>query len=104
MIKKARHVTRVGKRNQVTIPAAMLRALDVAPGTFIEVAIEDGEIRLSRMVDPVDRAYGLLKRVGAPSFPGDELERVVQESNRKRAERAFQRDIATKSRACPRIR
>lgn len=91
-------MTRVGKRNQVTIPAAMLRALDATPGTYIEVAMQEGGIHLTKAVDPVDRSYGLLRRPGAPPLSIVELEQAIQESHRERAERAYQRDLATKSR------
>lgn len=96
---KTRHVTRVGKRNQVTIPVAMLRALGLGPGDRVELTFDCGEVRVKKAEDPVARAYGLLKRPGEPARPIEELEALIAEANRERAERAYERDLATKSRA-----
>ena len=93
-----RRVTRVGKRNQVTIPAAMLRALGVSPGDRVELAFDCGEIRLKKAEDPIARAYGLLKRPGQRALSIEELEALIAEANRERGEQAYERDLATKSR------
>ncbi len=97
MIRKSSHITRVGKRNQVTIPAAMLRSLGVAPGDRVEVSGDDGVLELRKAEDPVDRAYGLLRQAGAPPRPIEDLEAVIAEAKAERSARAYERDRATMS-------
>ncbi|MBE7519882.1 MAG: AbrB/MazE/SpoVT family DNA-binding domain-containing protein [Thermoflexaceae bacterium] len=86
MIKKARHVTRVGKRNQVTIPAAMLHDVGLESGEQVEVRLgDDGEIHLSRPVDPWARFVGCLSRPGQKAYSDEELVELVKEARRARA-------------------
>ncbi len=71
------HTTRIGKRNQVTIPAAMLRRLGVGPGDTVEVDDTDGEVTLRKAEDPIARAYGIAHLDGDPVFEVDELEELI---------------------------
>jgi len=79
MIRKPSHVTRVGKRNQVTIPAAMLRALGVAPGDQVEVTGDDGVLSLRKAEDPFERLRQIAKEAGAPRLSNDEIVVAVRE-------------------------
>lgn len=84
----APRLTRVGKRNQVTIPAEILRDLEIVPGGHVEVSEEGGEIRIRKAQDPIDRAYGLLHRPGRAALTIEELNR---EARKEREEAAWAR-------------
>ena len=71
-IAKGRHIRRIGKRNQVTIPAEILEELHLGPGVEVEVARVDGEVRVKRAAGPVTRARGLLKRPDQRSLTMEE--------------------------------
>ncbi len=92
MIRKASHVTRVGKRNQVTIPAAMLRALGVAPGDRVEVSGDDGVLSLRKAEDPFERLRRLRVRAGVPELSDEEIALAITEARLERARRAADRD------------
>jgi AbrB family looped-hinge helix DNA binding protein len=89
---KTRNVTRVGKRNQVTIPAAMLRVLGLGPGEAVRVAQVDGRIEITPAEDPVARAYGMLRKYGAPVLTNEELLQVIEEARQARAAAAEEDD------------
>ncbi|MBA4179532.1 MAG: hypothetical protein C0506_02990 [Anaerolinea sp.] len=94
--KRASHRTRIGKRNQVTIPAALLRELGVVPGDLVEVSLDaQCNIAIAKALDPFERLAELraeFKRdhPGAPPAPSsdDELEGVIREARRVHGERA----------------
>jgi AbrB family looped-hinge helix DNA binding protein len=58
------HRTRVSKRNQVTIPAEMLREIGVAPGEAVEVSENGDTITVRKAEDPIEAARGFLRRTG----------------------------------------
>lgn len=92
MIRKASHVTRVGKRNQVTIPAAMLRSLGVSPGEEVEVRLGDeGDIHVSRADDAWAEFAGCLERPGQPVYTDDELMALMKQARQEIADAAAQR-------------
>lgn len=64
MIRTNRHITRVVRRNQVTIPAQMLRELGLGPGESVQVERTGSRIAIEKVPDPVEHAYGLLKQEG----------------------------------------
>ena len=77
--------TRVGKRNQVTIPAAMLRRLGVAPGESVEV-VEDGDaITIRRADDALSRAAGMLHTPGAPTLSIEQMNELIRKGYDERA-------------------
>jgi AbrB family looped-hinge helix DNA binding protein len=89
-----RHVTRIGKRNQVTIPAAMLRELGLAPGERVEVSIdEEGRLAVERVEDPVRRALGFLASARLPHLTDDELGEAVREAVQDAATRRYLRTV-----------
>lgn len=95
MIAKNRpHRTRVGKRNQVTIPVEMLRSLGVGPGDSVNVVLRDGgEIWIQKGIDPVEHALGLLHRIGMTSVSDDELEDAIREADMEQATARYLRSL-----------
>ncbi len=85
-------MTRVGKRNQVTIPAAMLRALGVAPGDRVEVSGEDGVLSLRKAEDPFERLRQIAAEAGAPRLSDDEIVAAVAQARLDMARHAQERD------------
>ena len=95
-----RHVTRVGKGNEVTIPADLLRELGVGPGERVEMLRENGSVVLrkpNRSVDrnAVDRAYGILHDRDRDREPltDDELEDAIREASQEAATRRYLRSF-----------
>ncbi len=83
--------TRVGKRNQVTIPAEMLRHLGVAPGEDVEVIESDGSVTIRKADDPIARAYGMLHRPGEKPLEIDEMEALIRRESEAAALRRYRR-------------
>ena len=93
-----RHVTRIGKRNQVTIPAAMLRRLGLAPGEQVEITVdEDGRLAVAKVEDPFERLRRLRESLALPATSNDQLVEIVHEARREHAvaaARKYQRTIS----------
>ncbi len=99
MIAKGRHVTRVGKRNQVTIPVELLRRMGVQPGEKVEVRLgDDGDIHVSRPDDALAKFVGCLARPGQPTFTNEELVQLVKDARKARAAAAEARYLRTLNR------
>ncbi|MGK2966352.1 MAG: AbrB/MazE/SpoVT family DNA-binding domain-containing protein [Tepidiformaceae bacterium] len=80
------HITRVGKRNTVTIPVEMLRRRGWKPGDQIVVSDEEGEpLTIETNEAAVDRVYGMLKRPGQPSLTDEELEEAIRTASEEAA-------------------
>ena len=59
-----KRTSRLSSKNQATIPVAVLRAAKVEPGDNIEIsATGPGEIRITRVLDRVDRFAGSMPGV-----------------------------------------
>ena len=67
----------MGKRNQITIPAAMLRELGVAPGEQVEISVAEGSIAVTKAEDPVDRALGFLASPERARLSDDQLRDAI---------------------------
>jgi AbrB family looped-hinge helix DNA binding protein len=93
VILKRRHITRVGKRNQVTIPVEMLRALGVGPGDRVEVSRDDGVLSIRKAEDAVDRAFGLLKRPGQPTRAIEDMKRASRAAEDEAAAARYARTL-----------
>jgi AbrB family looped-hinge helix DNA binding protein len=90
-----KHVTRVGKRNQVTIPARFLKDLGLAPGQAVEVAESEGEIQIRKAEDAWSRFIGFLHRPGIAPLSDEELVRIIHQSRKEHAEEAAAADART---------
>ena len=89
-----RHVTRIGKRNQVTIPAAMLRKLGLAPGERVEITVDEaGRLEVAPVEDPVEKALGFLAPAGLPHLTDDELREAIREAAQDEATRRYLRTL-----------
>ncbi|MGI8925819.1 MAG: AbrB/MazE/SpoVT family DNA-binding domain-containing protein [Tepidiformaceae bacterium] len=88
-----RHITRVGKRNQVTIPASMLRALCVSPGEHVLLRMADGNLALEKAEDPLRRLSGMFHVPGAPMLTAEDERHAARE----RARKAEERDLRSRS-------
>ena len=88
MISGGRHVTRINKRNQVTIPAAMLRDLGLGPGDDVEVEERDGTVALSKPVGARERWAAIVRAKNMPRFSNEELVQLVAEARIARREAA----------------
>lgn len=84
--KRASHRTRIGKRNQVTIPVAVLRALCLEAGAEVQIDLKpDGTAVLSRPADPfaeLERLRGTFRRRRLTS---EELDLAIQDARIERA-------------------
>lgn len=86
------HITRVGKRNTVTIPVEMLRRRGWKPGDQIVVSDEEGEpLTIETNEAAVDRVYGMLKRPGQPSLSDEELEQAIEDARAEHIEERIRR-------------
>ncbi len=83
----SRHITRVGKRNQVTIPANMLRELGVGPGEQVEVSQSNGALVLRKAGDPIARASGMLHDPARKPVSEEELAAVERQAREERQQR-----------------
>lgn len=93
--KSDRHRTRVGKRNQITIPAAMLRQLGVAPGQQVEMWVdEEARIRVEKAEDAIDKALGLLYTEGLPHLTDAQLREAIREASQNVATQRYLRSLA----------
>jgi bifunctional DNA-binding transcriptional regulator/antitoxin component of YhaV-PrlF toxin-antitoxin module len=58
-VKHRRGVTRVSRKNQVTLPVAALRAAHVKPGDELQVTVdEQGRLVLTPVEDPLEALIG----------------------------------------------
>jgi len=90
------HWTKVGKRNQITIPASMLRELGVAPGQAVEVRCIDRKLQITSARQAIAHAHGLLRRLGAPALSDEELQDAIREARVARAKRAEEKDARSR--------
>lgn len=98
--KRTPHRTRVGKRNQVTIPVALLRELGIGPGDQVEVSLDtDRTIGIAKADDPFERLAALraeFKRAHPEIAPApasdEEFEAMIRTARVERSERAYQKD------------
>lgn len=58
--------TTITQRGQVTIPAEVRRLLGVKPRDKVTFTIEDGEVRLERVILTLEEAFGSLSRSQEP--------------------------------------
>ncbi len=90
--KKLRHRTKVGKRNQVTIPAEILRALGVKPGAEIQIDLAtDGSVTMSKALDPFAELARLRNSLDYPRLSPEEFELAIEEGQRLRAQLATEK-------------
>ena len=89
VIEQRRHVTRINKRNQVTIPAEMLHDLGLAPGDEVEVEEADGKLAVRKAESAwVLKLRALREQDKLPRFSNEELVQLVHEARRERREAA----------------
>lgn len=77
---------KIGANRQITIPAELLKRIDLAPGDSVYVAMAD-DVEGSLIVVPVERLVGWIDagRRGAPDEAGTEL---PDEDTRRRGGRS----------------
>ena len=93
-----KHVTRIGKRNQVTIPAAMLRKLGLAPGEQVEITVdEDRQLAVKKAEDPFERLRQFRESLGLPAASNEQLVETVHEARREHAVAAARKHQRTMS-------
>jgi AbrB family looped-hinge helix DNA binding protein len=92
-IAKGRHIRRIGKRNQVTIPADILEELHLGPGVEVEVTKEGRGLRIRPVQDPIAYASGLLRRPGQRVLSDEELEVAIREASQEAATRRYLRTL-----------
>ncbi len=88
-----RHITKVGKRNQVTIPAAMLRELELAPGDGVILTADDGNIRIHSVETAIKHASGLLYRPDNQVLTDEELEEDIRRARAEAAVARYERSL-----------
>jgi AbrB family looped-hinge helix DNA binding protein len=103
VIEQRRHVTRINKRNQVTIPAGMLRDLDIEPGDEVEVEEAGGKLAVTKLhrpakskqeyLDAIERASGSLWRPDNPVLSDEELEEAIRVARQERAAERYRRTL-----------
>lgn len=65
-VKDRRGVTRVSRKNQVTLPVAALRQAQVKPGDELRVTVdEDGRLVLTPVEDPLEALIGSMPGLSA---------------------------------------
>lgn len=88
-----RHRTRIGKRNQVTIPAATLRRLGVGPGDHIDIVDEDGTVRIEPLNDWIKRTAGMLRYPGMPVLSDEQLDLEIERAREEAATARYRRSL-----------
>lgn len=88
-----RHRTRVGKRNQVTIPAAVLRRMGLRPGDLVEIRDDEDGVSVVKAEDPISRFMGVLWRPDLPVLPDDELEAEIRRASEEGATARYMRSL-----------
>lgn len=88
------HRARIGKRNTVTIPVAMLRDMGLKPGDLVVLRVEDGQIRIDNPLKQLERLVGSLAYPGMPVLTDEELEAAIHSA---REEAALARDARARS-------
>jgi AbrB family looped-hinge helix DNA binding protein len=104
VIEQRRHVTRINKRNQVTIPAEMLRDLGLEPGDEVEVEEAGGKLAVTKLsrpaktkqeyLDAIERASGSLWRPNNPVLSDEELEEAIRVASEEGATERYRRSFA----------
>ena len=84
------HTTRIGKRNQVTIPAEILRKLDLAPGDRVGIAMKDDAIVVEKSLDPFEALEKFRENLALGPFSNEEIDELIAEARQERAERLYQ--------------
>lgn len=85
--------TRIGKRNQVTIPVDVLRALSLEPGAEIQIELKpDGTAVLSKPVDPFAELERLREAFSRRPLAEGELELAIEEAKVERARMAGEKN------------
>ena len=92
--------TRIGKRNQVTIPADVLRALHLVAGAEVQIELKaDGTAVLSKPVDPFEELVHLREEFkrNHPSVPpgpatDEEFAAMIREARAQRSVDAYEDD------------
>lgn len=83
-------IVTVTQRSQVTIPAAVRRALGIKPRDKVAFEIEDDQVRLVPAKFTLESAYGSVKPISTPeNF--EEISRSVKEEHADEAVRRMQR-------------
>ena len=78
-VKRTRGMTRLSRKNQVTLPIAALAAAHVSQGDVLRVSAKgDGRILLERSVDPLDEFAGSVPGLAAAT----QLEKLRDEWGR----------------------
>lgn len=78
--------TRIGKRNQVTIPADVLRALDLEPGAEVQIELKaDGTAVLSKPADPFVELARLREEFKGRRLASGELQLAIDEAKEERS-------------------
>ena len=85
--------TRIGKRNQVTLPAATLRRLGLRPGDAVEIQDEESRVSIRKADDPISRLMGILWRPDLPVLSDDELEAEIKRASEEGATRRYLRTL-----------
>jgi len=65
--KQAKKICRIGKSRQVIIPKELYDQLDLEPGDFVQVTVENGELRLRPkrlrdLAEDVHEPFGTIQR------------------------------------------
>jgi len=93
MATSRRYVTRVNKRNQVTIPAELLGELGIGPGDEVEIGCLDSGLRLRPAKSPVDALFGLFHDPARRPMSDEELEAAIKEAREEAATRRYVRSL-----------
>src|SRR5688572_21653109 len=85
--------TRIGKRNQVTLPAATLRRLGLQPGDTVEIRDEESGVSIKKADDPISRLMGILWRPDLPVLSDEELEAEIKRASEEGATARYLRSL-----------
>ena len=88
--------TRITRKGQITIPAAIREALGLREGDSVELTLDERGTAVTLMAPRsiVESTRGILRRDGQPSLTDRELKRAIQEAAH---EAAIARDERTKT-------
>ena len=81
------HTTRIGKRNQVTIPAEILRKLDLAPGDRVGIAMKDDAIVVEKSLDPFEALEKFREELALGPMSTEEIVEMIHDAREERANR-----------------
>lgn len=94
-MRRSDRVRMVSKGGQVTIPVALRRALDIAPGDRVAFSVEEERLILRPVRESLHAPYGAIEPLDRPEDFGASRDRAVEEHARQAVEEMEEGDVGS---------